>query len=370
MSQLAQYECWVAQYNSVNQYRGPYQMWQYTSTGSVAGIGGNVDLNYCYKDYGGETPDTPGLVQYPMQRNAITAGFDDLVLNDARTFHYGIDISRTQNITHNVFAAHTASVAALYFDDYDGNTVVLQGYYNEQKDILTRYAHLASTAVSSGETVARGQVIGVQGMSGAATAQHLAFETWLVPKDYTYNIADRPRYAVDPVSICHIMPGQLFPFIDAASHNYAALPYPPPQPDSLAETPGKEVHMIGGGSGIYAVPLLTTSPLISGEGRSVSTLVQYCGQARYRAVAQGCLDQTHWAQLETCYGLFWTPLLAGISELVDGAPLPEPEPEPNPEPEPEPGPDPDCAQRLAQYKQAIEEMKRIKQALDQALQNK
>jgi len=26
-------------------------MWQYTSTGKVSGISGNVDLNYCYQDF-------------------------------------------------------------------------------------------------------------------------------------------------------------------------------------------------------------------------------------------------------------------------------------------------------------------------------
>ena len=36
---------------SVPSYNGAYQMWQYTSTGSVPGISGNVDLNEIYKQY-------------------------------------------------------------------------------------------------------------------------------------------------------------------------------------------------------------------------------------------------------------------------------------------------------------------------------
>lgn len=42
---------WVAQYNTVNEYtRHPYDMWQYTSDGSVNGISGRVDMNHCYID--------------------------------------------------------------------------------------------------------------------------------------------------------------------------------------------------------------------------------------------------------------------------------------------------------------------------------
>lgn len=51
MNQLKNYDVWVAQYNKTLTYQGSYGMWQYTSTGKVDGINGNVDCNYCYKDY-------------------------------------------------------------------------------------------------------------------------------------------------------------------------------------------------------------------------------------------------------------------------------------------------------------------------------
>lgn len=50
-SRIKQFDIWVAQYNSVNQFEHPYGMWQYTSSGRVDGISGNVDLDYAYKDY-------------------------------------------------------------------------------------------------------------------------------------------------------------------------------------------------------------------------------------------------------------------------------------------------------------------------------
>lgn len=51
MERLNRYDLWLAQYYHTVTYTGPYTVWQYTSTGRIDGITGNVDLNVCYKDY-------------------------------------------------------------------------------------------------------------------------------------------------------------------------------------------------------------------------------------------------------------------------------------------------------------------------------
>ena len=43
------YDFWIAQYNDKCTYWGKYTMWQYSQTGKVNGINGNVDLNYYFK---------------------------------------------------------------------------------------------------------------------------------------------------------------------------------------------------------------------------------------------------------------------------------------------------------------------------------
>lgn len=48
MSKLNNYYIWVAQYNTECTYTGRYDIWQYTETGKVPGIAGNVDLNISY----------------------------------------------------------------------------------------------------------------------------------------------------------------------------------------------------------------------------------------------------------------------------------------------------------------------------------
>ena len=45
------YTLWIAEYNSKCNYSGTHDMWQYKSTGKISGISGNVDMNYCYKDF-------------------------------------------------------------------------------------------------------------------------------------------------------------------------------------------------------------------------------------------------------------------------------------------------------------------------------
>lgn len=58
---------WVAQYNSKCNYKHPYLMWQYTSSGKVNGIPGRIDMNYYYGDakpkpktsYQGKLPTLP-----------------------------------------------------------------------------------------------------------------------------------------------------------------------------------------------------------------------------------------------------------------------------------------------------------------------
>lgn len=48
---LGGYRIWLAQYAAAPTYNGRYEMWQYSSTGRISGISGNVDLNISYLGY-------------------------------------------------------------------------------------------------------------------------------------------------------------------------------------------------------------------------------------------------------------------------------------------------------------------------------
>jgi len=50
-SELSGYKIWLAQYNTSVTYSGRYDLWQFTSNGSVNGIGTRVDMNQSYLGY-------------------------------------------------------------------------------------------------------------------------------------------------------------------------------------------------------------------------------------------------------------------------------------------------------------------------------
>lgn len=50
-SKLTPFTHWVAQYASKCTYGGAYGIWQYSSSGRISGINGNVDLDISYQDY-------------------------------------------------------------------------------------------------------------------------------------------------------------------------------------------------------------------------------------------------------------------------------------------------------------------------------
>lgn len=63
---------WIAQYYNKITYKNPslFGMWQYSSSGKVKGIKGNVDMDWCYKAYwdNGKKPTTPTKPTEPIKK--------------------------------------------------------------------------------------------------------------------------------------------------------------------------------------------------------------------------------------------------------------------------------------------------------------
>ncbi|MEA4912188.1 MAG: M23 family metallopeptidase [Oscillospiraceae bacterium] len=254
------------------------------------------------------------MVRYPMQRIGVTAGFG---LYDpygrGATMHYAIDISRTQPESFDVFAAHDGTVLASVFDTAGGNLIALRGGYNERLDVITRYGHLRSRAVKAGDRVRCGDVIGVQGNTGTATtAQHLHFETWLVPKAYTYRAADRPSYAVDPLGVCQLTQGQRF-VCDACTRGLAAIPSPEPK---IALTALERATLrVTGKPSMYFYPSTAYAPYAGGYARGRASLRDFFSQSEFAARYSCENDGLRWAYIDTDFGWVWVPVRAGESEL-------------------------------------------------------
>ncbi len=85
-------------------------------------------------------------------------------------FHQGIDIATDKG--QPVFATADGVVeSAAYTGDY-GNLIVLRHEFG----LATRYGHLSRFAVTAGQSVKRGEVIGYVGSTGRATGAHIHYE--------------------------------------------------------------------------------------------------------------------------------------------------------------------------------------------------
>ena len=88
-------------------------------------------------------------------------------------FHPGLDISADQGVPVHATADGKVDTAA--FDGNYGKAVVIAHGFS----ISTRYGHLSQFAVTPGQSVKRGDVIGYVGATGRVTGAHLHYEVLL-----------------------------------------------------------------------------------------------------------------------------------------------------------------------------------------------
>ncbi|WP_413377163.1 peptidoglycan DD-metalloendopeptidase family protein [Alkalihalobacillus sp. 1P02AB] len=99
------------------------------------------------------------------------------------SYHKGIDIARPSS--YSIYAAESGTVTAVTSGGGYGNYIRIR----HDNGLETLYAHLKSTSVQVGQSVTRGQQIGVMGSTGDSTGIHLHFEvtrggSLLNPMDY------------------------------------------------------------------------------------------------------------------------------------------------------------------------------------------
>ena len=116
--------------------------------------------------------EAPNL--WPVE-GRITAGFGERIdpFNGEGAFHRGIDISTAFGTPVRAPADGIVTFAG----DESGYGRLIQ--IEHSQGILTRYGHLSGFAVTEGQRVTRGQVIGYVGMSGRSTGPHLHYEVWV-----------------------------------------------------------------------------------------------------------------------------------------------------------------------------------------------
>jgi murein DD-endopeptidase MepM/ murein hydrolase activator NlpD len=116
--------------------------------------------------------EAPNL--WPVE-GRITGAFGEREdpFNGEGAFHRGIDISTTFGTP--VRAPADGVITFSGEENGYGRLIQMQ----HAQGITTRYGHLSAFAVTEGQHVTRGQVIGYVGMSGRATGPHLHYEVWV-----------------------------------------------------------------------------------------------------------------------------------------------------------------------------------------------
>jgi murein DD-endopeptidase MepM/ murein hydrolase activator NlpD len=116
--------------------------------------------------------EAPNL--WPVE-GRITGSFGERQdpFNGEGAFHRGIDIS--VGFGSRVLAPADGVVTFAGQESGYGRLIQIE----HAQGIATRYGHLSAFAVSEGQHVTRGQVIGYVGMSGRSTGPHLHYEVWV-----------------------------------------------------------------------------------------------------------------------------------------------------------------------------------------------
>lgn len=83
---LNRFTKWVAKYSTEKPIgiSGTYDIWQYSSKGSVPGINGNVDMNICYRDFPAEvkgtiTEEEPNKIEIPEEKKTNEDLADEVI---------------------------------------------------------------------------------------------------------------------------------------------------------------------------------------------------------------------------------------------------------------------------------------------------
>lgn len=127
-------------------------------------------LKYEVDEYLRRLAATPSI--WPT-RGRFTSGFGmrrDPLNRSVFRFHNGVDIAGVHGTA--VWATAYGVVSFTGYRGAYGNLVIIDHGYG----FTTYYAHLSGFAVSSGQRVKRGQVIGYMGRTGRVTGTHLHYE--------------------------------------------------------------------------------------------------------------------------------------------------------------------------------------------------
>lgn len=174
-SKLNRFDKWIAWWNSqaaANFDHNIYGLWQYTSSGNVNGISGNVDMNESFKDYvsiiGGNAllPEQPSINEptgstLELVEGVMRGNFGD---GENRKNSLGSRYNEVQEFINHIYSADVNMLANEVKSGKYGNgetrKIVLGSRYNEVQDAVNKTSNSTSSStrtytVKAGDTLSK-----------------------------------------------------------------------------------------------------------------------------------------------------------------------------------------------------------------------
>ncbi len=130
-----------------------------TNTGNTGSSGGSSGI----------TVGSSWMVPCSYKKLTSPFGFRDTGIAGASSYHQGVDLSANSGTP--IYASRGGTVTVSTYSGSAGHYVTI----NHGDGFSSIYMHMSSRAVSSGQQVSQGQVIGYVGKSGVASGYHLHF---------------------------------------------------------------------------------------------------------------------------------------------------------------------------------------------------
>ena len=163
------YSKWIARYTNLAEdyYKGSYDIWQYSSSGSVPGLSGRIDVNHCYiaigssggsgSASGGSDVANPSGSTLDLVVATMQGQYGD---GDARKAALGSRYDEVQNMINHIATAGANTLAtetkAGKYGNGDTRKIVLGSRYSEVQTIINGQSKKSVTEVAKEIIAGRG----------------------------------------------------------------------------------------------------------------------------------------------------------------------------------------------------------------------
>lgn len=180
---LERFVKWVAQYNSVCTYNGSYDMWQYTSSGSIPGVNGNCDVNWCYRDYPSEIVGNSSPSESKPSDSAPTGTTLELVYRtmkdefgkgNIRKQNLGSRYNEVQSFINHISSASAETLAKEVWTGKYGDDEVRKVVLGARWDEVMKVVNRSNKTTAQYYTVRKGDTLSAIASKYGTTYQKIA----------------------------------------------------------------------------------------------------------------------------------------------------------------------------------------------------